>query len=197
MWKHINVKQVKQGLRQKFRRKRENMSDVVKSIFDLRICERLTRLEEYENSNTLFTYVSKAIEVDTYKIIYEAWRDDKKVAIPKCYTEDRTMKFYYINSIDDMEKCTFGVYEPIESKCEEATNFSEGICLIPGFSFDRKGYRLGYGQGYYDRFLPLFQGKKIGLCYSNCMSYELPRGRFDVHAEIVINDKYTNYIWEK
>lgn len=188
---HIrNLKEYKIDLRKKYRSIRETMDKDKKGMMDRKIERRFLLLDKYERSNIIFTYVSKEIEVDTYRIMNEAWLDKKLVAVPKCNATNRSMDFYIIKSLDDLEKGMFGVYEPIESKCELVTDFSSGVCIVPGFCFDTYGYRLGYGQGYYDRFLPRFKGTTVGLCYSNCTNFKLPHGKYDRVVDVLVTDKY-------
>lgn len=189
-----NIKLYKTKLRQKYRLIRERMDKQKKAEMDEKILNKITILNAYRNNETVFTYVSKEIEVDTLKFIEKCWEDGKKVAVPACNSENRSMHFYFINSFDDLEKATFGLLEPIRDKCELVTDFSKGLCVVPGFCFDYKGYRLGYGYGYYDRFLQNFGGTTLGICYSNCIIPQLPHGKFDKHVDILLNDKYIKEI---
>lgn len=101
------------------------------------------------------------------------------------------MEFYFIKSMDDLEKGTFGVLEPAPEKCVKAYAFEKALCIVPGLSFDMKGYRLGYGKGYYDRFLSAHPRLvKMGLCYCSCTCNELIHGRFDVCADMLATEKY-------
>ena len=181
-------------LRQKYRLIREKTDKDKKAEMDEKILNKITILNAYRNNKTVFTYVSKEIEVNTFHFIEKCWKDGKKVAVPACNSENRSMNFYFINSFDDLEKATFGLLEPIRDKCELVTDFSQGLCVVPGFCFDYKGYRLGYGYGYYDRFLQNFGGITLGICYSNCIIPQLPHGKFDKHVDILLNDKYIKEI---
>ena len=185
-----NMKLYKIKLREKYRQIRENLKPFYQKIMDEKILKKLTSLRKYKNSDVVFTYISKSIEVDTYGIIRKCWKDGKKVAAPACDKETRTMKFYFINSFDDLEKGTFGLLEPNEEKCKEVRDFSSGLCIVPGFAFDFKAYRLGYGYGYYDRFLQHFGGTTVGICYSNCITQNLPHGRYDKPVDIVVTNSY-------
>lgn len=190
----VNLKILKNNLRSRYREIREKMNPKDKHIMDEKILHKLTLLNEYIRSKDILVYVSKDIEVSTYEIIHDAWKKGKRVAVPRCNTEDRSMDFYYIKSMDDLEKGAFGLYEPIKEKCEMFKVTSRGLCIVPGFCFDQNGYRLGYGHGYYDRFFQKFRGIKVGICYSNCMKFYLPNGRFDRAVDIVVNDKYVKKI---
>ena len=153
-----NIKAIKIQLRSQMKKQRANLEPAKKQELDRRIRERLFSLWQYKSCKQLLVYVSKEIEVDTLKLIEAALRDGKRVAVPRCITQDTQMEFYYIRSMQDLEKGTFGVWEPIPVKCEKVEDFRHALCIVPGLSFDAQGYRLGYGKGYYDRFLNGFDG---------------------------------------
>lgn len=189
-----NIKLFKMKLRSKFRAYRENLNKDEKQIMDEKILRNISILNIYKFSRVVLTYVSKDIEVDTYKLMKKCWKDGKKVAVPKCRPETKKMDFYIINSFEDLEKSTFGLLEPITEKCEKVTDFSKGMCVVPGFCFDQQGFRLGYGYGYYDRFLQHFEGSVLGICYSESITYRLPHGKFDKPVDILLTDKYIKEI---
>lgn len=185
-----DVRSTKNNLREIFRKKRLSFTPTQKAEYDEMIFQRLCRLYQYKNASVVLCYVSKSIEVDTIKFINQALSDGKRVAVPRCIDGTRKMDFYFINSLDDLEKGSFGVYEPKTDVCTKLTDFSSGLCVVPGMSFDTGGYRLGYGKGYYDRFLSGFEGETVGICYSCCIKWNLPRGRFDKPVDILLTEKY-------
>ena len=84
----------------------------------------------------------------------------------------------------------FGVLEP-EPVADNLYNESDGgLCIVPAFSYDWRGYRLGYGKGYYDRFLSRFEGNMVGICYSECVQRSLPHGRYDRPVELLVTESY-------
>ena len=186
----VDVRPHKTALRERYKKMRREMDEHSKMKADRLIAERLFKTWQYRENDILFTYVSLPIEVDTKKIIEVALKDGKKVAVPRCIKNTREMDFYFINSFDDLEKRTFGVLEPVPEKCEKVTDISQGICIVPALSFDLNGYRLGYGGGYYDRFLAKFNGDTVGICYSSCIRREMIRSRFDRPVQLVVTDKY-------
>lgn len=189
-----NIKEVKQGLRQKCRAYRESLSPQQKQQMDAAIRTRLFRLSVYRQSRILFTYVSKPIEVDTIAIIRHALTHGRQVAVPRCIPGTHRMQFYFIHSLDDLTPGTFGVLEPDIERCQPVTDLSQGLCIVPGLSFDSQGYRLGYGKGYYDRFLAAFGGSTIGICYRNCAPWKLPHGYYDCPVDLLITEKYIRNI---
>lgn len=192
MHKIRDIREYKNSLRTMFRTRRQSVADDERQALDSNILTRLTRLNQYKNARQVLAYVSVHDEVDTRALIEKAIRDGKRVAVPRCVPNTRQMEFYYINSIDELEPGMFGVPEPNPEKSELMTDFSDSVCIVPGICFDKKGYRLGYGKGYYDRFLCNYNGTTIGLCYSICTKYNLIHGKFDRRSDIVITEKYVN-----
>ena len=185
-----DIRPVKAALREKYRNIRTSMTEDEKQNYDRAIAEQVRSLWQYDKNDTLLVYVSTPIEVDTRRIIEQALLDGKKVAVPRCVDGTRNMEFYYIRSMEDLEAGTFGVLEPIVEKTVLMTDYSHGLCIVPAFSYDWSGFRLGYGKGYYDRFLSRFDGNIIGICYSSCVQRSLPHGRFDRPVELLVTEKY-------
>ena len=189
-----NIREIKINLRAKHRRFRERMDPEQKRKLDAAIQARVLALREYAQSNILFTYVSKDIEVDTVGIIEAALLNHKKVAVPRCVPGTREMEFYYIRSMADLEPGAFGVLEPRPDPRNLVDKNEKGLCIVPGLAFDPQGYRLGYGKGYYDRFLSGFRGKTVGICYLGCVQWNLPHGYYDRPVDILITERYVRNI---
>ncbi|MCI8351304.1 MAG: 5-formyltetrahydrofolate cyclo-ligase [Oscillospiraceae bacterium] len=188
--RRIDIRQVKKDLRDKFKGLRRAMSPEQKAEADHRIRNRVFSTYQYKGAAMLLTYVSTAIEVDTKKIIRQAWEDGKIVCVPRCREGERLMDFYEITSFDQLEKGAFGVLEPIPEQCRKVTQFDDSLCIVPGLGFDHFGFRLGYGKGYYDRFLSRYDGFKVGICYNECISHRLPRGRYDVPIDLLATPRF-------
>ena len=118
-------------------------------------------------------YASTAIEVDTFGIIEQALADGKRIALPRCIKGTRNMEFHYISGLDDLERGTFNVLEPKET-LETVTDYSETLMIVPALALDSFGYRLGYGGGYYDRFLAHYRGGAVLLCRERLIREEIP-----------------------
>lgn len=189
-----NIREIKINLRAKHRRFRERMNPEQKRKLDAAIEAKVLGLREYAQAGTVFTYVSKSIEVDTTGIIRAALLNHKRVAVPRCVPGTREMEFHAINSMEDLEPGAFGVLEP-KPKAENLVDRGEkGLCIVPGLAFDPQGFRLGYGKGYYDRFLSGFQGKTVGICYLGCVQWNLPHGYYDRPVDILITERYVRNI---
>ena len=186
----INVREKKQALRAKYKKLRQNCPPEVKRRLDEKLTESFLSLNEYKSCETLFTFVSSPIECDTRKIIERALADGKKAAVPKCVSRFGNMRFYYINSLDDLAGGMYGILEPDESRCKPADSYENALCIVPGLCFDYRHYRVGFGKGYYDRFLEQFSGVSVGICYSKYIECEIPRGAFDRNTDILVTEKF-------
>ena len=186
-----DIRKYKNDLRLKYKSIRKNMPSATKIKNDDIILGKITSSKMYQQSDTILTFVSTSIEVDTLNLINHSLKIGKKVAVPKCIDGTRNMDFYLIKSLNDLEVATFSVLEPITTKCQKLKNFDNSICIVPGLAFDIKGYRLGYGKGYYDRFLSNYNGINIGICYCSCTLSSLINGRFDKKVDYLITEKFT------
>lgn len=185
-----DIRVVKRELRAGFKEARRAMTPEEQADKDRRILDKLTKLPEYQNAGLVLTYVSTAIEVDTRALIGRALADGKRVAVPRCTPGRIDMKFYLIESMDDLSPGAFGVLEPDPEKCRELRRYDQSVCILPGLGFDLQGYRLGYGKGYYDRFLSRYPGKNVGVCYNICMKTLLPHGRYDKMVDVLVTEKF-------
>ncbi len=184
-----DIRVYKNDLRHKYKSIRRNMTTEKKSDSDSRIFERIIALDCFKSCETVLTFVSTDIEVDTHRLIEYSLKIGKTVAVPKCVAGTRQMEFYIINSLEDLEVATFSVLEPKTEICSKLQNFYNSICIVPGLVFDFSGYRLGYGKGYYDRFLAGYNGINIGICYCSCTLNKLISGKFNKNVDILITEK--------
>ena len=179
----------KQRLREERLAAREALSEQERSVLDDRITQKLLATSEYVEATTVLTYVSVSSEVSTRMIIESALRDGKTVAVPRCLP-GHCLEFVAITSLDQLIAAPFGLLEPpkeLPALTEEQMDAS--ICIVPALLVDTKGYRLGYGAGFYDRFLSTYPGKKICLAYQQNLSRTtLPHAAFDVAVDVVITE---------
>ena len=184
----IDIRGYKQDLRARAKERRRNMVSEEKQQLDRQIAENVCRLKEYRPAKTILIYMSTPIEIDTIGIIKKAWADGKRVAVPRCIPDTRNMEFHYIESLDQLSIGSFSVMEP-NPDLPVVTDFSGCLMIVPGMHFDMKGYRIGYGKGYYDRYMVRFTGISAGLCYSAELKPFLYHGKYDRHVDIVVTDK--------
>lgn len=176
----------KKSLRTEFRKIRASVYNRDEKNYS--ITESVLNSQQYITADKIFAYWSVDSEVDTRRIIDKALSDGKMVALPKCTDKDGNMKFYYISSASDLLQGMYGIMEPPEDHIAEDFT-KDSLCLVPALSFDNEGYRLGYGKGYYDRFLVKFKGVSMGLCFSDCLCENLPRDSYDKKADYIVTDE--------
>ena len=179
----------KQRLREERLAAREVLSEQERSVLDDRITQKLLATSEYAEATTVLTYVSVSSEVSTRMFIECALRDGKTVAVPRCLP-GHCLEFVAIVSLEQLVAAPFNLLEPakeLPAVTEDQKNNS--ICIVPALLVDTKGYRLGYGAGFYDRFLSTYPGKKICLAYQQNLSRTmLPHTAFDVAVDLVITE---------
>ncbi|WP_273398664.1 5-formyltetrahydrofolate cyclo-ligase [Traorella massiliensis] len=178
---------MKQKLRKKYKQIRKGIPD--KAMKSLQIANKLKNHFNYQQSNHIAFYSSFGSEADTHEMILRALADHKHVYLPKVVNKQE-MDFYEIQTLDDMiDQNAFGIKEPKES-CIKVKAEDIELMILPGLCFDLKGNRLGYGGGYYDRYL---QGKmiyKIGICFDEqILNEELETDEYDIQMDEVITDK--------
>lgn len=180
------INQEKKTLRAEYSALRNSLTDI--EAKSASICDLLINSDLFKNADTVLLYWSVGSEVVTHKMIDKALSDSKKVALPKCIDKDGNMLFYYVVSLSDLSNGMYGIKEPVTDKLYDISD-SCSICLVPGLCFTKDGYRLGYGKGYYDRFLSDFQGVSVGLCFEDCLAEYLPVDMYDKKVDYVITDK--------
>lgn len=179
---------MKDKIRKKYLLIRENLSE--KEVEDKShiIIDKALNLKEYIESKELFIYVSINNEVDTKKLINIAIKDGKSIAVPKIYNHGK-MEFYYIKSLNELRKGTFNTFEPTNLTLQ-ATPTKKSLFIIPGVAFDINNNRIGYGGGYYDRYLEKYGNNytKIALAYKCQITNQLPRENTDIIMDIIITE---------
>lgn len=160
------------------RRCEVNNPDAERAVF-----EKIIKEEAYLSAEVIFCYVSYGTEVGTRNLIREILRVGKTLVVPKCIDDKGHMIGVEIKSEDEL-KC--GMYAIPEPEGEEFDKKKIDLAIVPGVAFDREGFRLGYGKGYYDRFLKGISAKTIGICHKELLFDKLPRGEYDIPVDKVI-----------
>lgn len=145
--------------------------------------DHLSHFSEFVCAKTVFCYVSLPGETDTLSFLEEIL-DKKTVVVPCCTDNNGNMICVKIHSLSDLEKGFFGVFEPKEKIPFPKEEID--IAIVPGLAFDKDGYRLGYGKGYYDRFLSGTDIFKVGICQTEFFVRSLPHDKYDVKMDDVV-----------
>ncbi|MGN0181376.1 MAG: 5-formyltetrahydrofolate cyclo-ligase [Candidatus Ornithomonoglobus sp.] len=152
-----------------------------------RITEHILSLDCYKNADTVMSYISAFKEPSTDGIISHLFSDNKRVVVPISNTDTFTITPSYLTSPDKLIKGAYGIKEP--SECIKADISDIKLALIPGIAFDLSGARIGFGKGYYDRFLAAFKGIKVGICYDFQLLDYVPSSPHDIKMDIIITEK--------
>lgn len=153
---------------------------------DRAIFRVITALPQYRQARRLYLYVSIGEEPGTRRLLLAALQAGKEVYVPRCLQQPGEMAFFRIAGEGDLSPGKFGIPEPDPARCPPAPDGEEGLCLVPGLAFDRLGFRLGYGKGYYDRFLAAHPNlEPVGLCYGALLLPRLPAAPHDQRVRLV------------
>lgn len=160
-----------------------------KNALDLEIQTRLLISPQYRDADTILLYMARPSEIATSLILHAAFANHKTVALPVSLDQGK-MIFRRIQSLADVQPGRFGILEPNE-KCEEIIPDEHILCVCPALACDMRGYRLGFGGGYYDRYLAGFPGVKAALCYADSMIPKIQEDEFDIKMDVIHTDSFT------
>lgn len=164
------------------------MPEEQKKEKDRKILNYLFNWDSYKKAETIFCYVSFRSEIDTVAIIRDAIERNKKVCVPKIIPEENVMKPFLIRDPDkELERGHYGILEP-RGSCPEVNPEEIELVIVPGLAFTREGYRIGYGGGYYDRFLNNARCVTCSLLYDFQIYDRLPVKDFDIPVDYLITE---------
>ena len=179
------MKEAKKALRRELIAARRDMPEAIRSECDKKIAIALLSLPEYKNSDTLLIYASYGEEIDTKAIITAAQADGKRIAFPRCEAGG-VMKFYYSRP-EELASGYKNIHEPAES-APLFCGSERALCIVPALAIDKDGFRIGYGGGFYDRFLADFNGISVGLARGMFYFDKIVREEFDLALDITVTE---------
>ena len=151
---------------------------------------RLIELREIRESSTLMVFLNFGSEVVTDDLIVWGWAEGKRIVVPLCHPESREMTPCRIDSFADLEAGHYGIREPKAGRLRVVPPGEINAVLVPAVAFDRRGYRVGYGGGYYDRFLPKApRAAWIGAVFACQIVPAVPIGRYDMQVERIATEE--------
>jgi 5-formyltetrahydrofolate cyclo-ligase len=178
----------KSELRRKFIEARALITQADAEYKSRALCAAVYKEIELKRPSTVLAFAPTRREPDVLPLCRELIAQGVRVAFPISDAKNIRLDFRYVGDIRELVKGTYGIYEPHES-CESANTASEStVCLVPALAIDRHGMRLGYGKGYYDRFLESFCGLSIGVVFSDFLVGELPHGKYDIATDMIITE---------
>ena len=173
----------KKALRSAIRAQKRAMTEEEIQLRSQKLGEKFLASEAYQNAKTIYGYLPYNQEVRTTPMLAQALLDGKRVAVPKVYGDE--MKFIYLDDLSKVEKGYAGIPEPIAD--EPVADDETALVLMPGMAFDPQGHRIGYGGGFYDKFLCAEPGHPtLALCYEFQMLPQLETEAHDIPVDYVI-----------
>jgi 5-formyltetrahydrofolate cyclo-ligase len=181
----------KKDLRLQMKELRNAMDSDTVEILSNQICRRLLELPDYQEAEYVLAYFPANHEVSLLPLMTAAIEAGKRVYLPR--VEKHDMEFYPFTSMEDVKEGYMGIYEPVTTeafpKADQAV-CEKAIILMPGVVFDQDKNRLGYGGGYYDRYLSDLELYRIAVCYDfQVIEEELPVEPHDVKPQLLVTDK--------
>lgn len=183
---------VKKYLRKNMLLQRKSMKLENVSAFSNKIVKTIIELPEFIRSKSIMLYLSFNSEVNTYDLAKWCLDNGKKVIVPYCIKETREIIPFEIHNLTtDLAKSSFGIMEPNHELLKRANITDIDLIIVPGVVFDEHCNRIGFGAGYYDRFLPekLKTTPAIGIAYDYQVISEIPTGIYDVPLDFIITEK--------
>ncbi len=184
------LKEEKKQLREELLALRNEISNEERSRAEAAVVAKLLSLASFRFAETVLLYYPIKGELNILPIVSEAIKAGKKVAFPKCNPESSTMNYHIVSSLSDLTKGSYSIPEPSsELPIYTPSEDKNDLIIIPAVCFDRHGYRIGYGKGYYDRYLNSFGGTAVGVTFHKLLCPSVPRGRFDKHVSLIVTEK--------
>ncbi len=178
----------KNKIRQKIFENQKSLSNTFKTNAETNMLKFIQNLDVFENASSVHTYISKKNEPKTKRIIKLCWHLSKNVNVP--YVIPGKMQLFHseLNSFNDLSLGSFGVLEPSSKKNISSKNKSFDLVIVPGIAFDMNGGRIGYGKGYYDRFLDKTSAFRLALAFDFQVLEKIPTGNHDIPMNGIITE---------
>lgn len=180
----------KSSLRRGYLSARRTIPALSRDASDAAIRYALSRSSVFRDATCVLSYVSYGCEVDTRALLGALIAEGRSVAVPRCDAEARRMRFHVISSLEELRPGAYGILEPpADAHVLTVPEMVRSVCLVPGLVFDGAGYRVGYGGGYYDRFLWFYPGNKVGLARTTMLSSNpLPHDEHDLPVDFIATE---------
>ncbi|MBR2461061.1 MAG: 5-formyltetrahydrofolate cyclo-ligase [Clostridia bacterium] len=188
--KRYSLKIRKSELRAEYLAKKRDIPPERRAELDAVICRKIMSTASFRFANTVLAYSALPTEVDIRQLIEAALSQGKRVALPRCIPDTPLMNFHLVQDLSALCKGSFSIMEPSpELPVWTPQADDRAICIIPGVLFDTAGYRIGYGRGFYDRYLSDKSVQRIGVIYDGFILESLPHGKYDLKADFIVSDK--------
>ena len=152
-----------------------------------KICNSVLKMQMFQEAEEIYCYVDYNHEVGTRQIIENSWRLQKRVFVPKVLGCE--MEFFEISGFDDLAPGMKGILEPVRTSEDNKGSGNRGLMIMPGVAFDRSLHRIGYGGGFYDRYLETHRGlQKLAVAFTYQVLDEVPAEAFDICPDVLVTE---------
>lgn len=184
----MDIKQEKKAARQVFLAKRRQLSPDVSERASEEIRKNILRLATDMDADAVLLFHPIKNEPDLLGLVKALTEKGVRVGFPISRVETVTLDFRLVKDIEDMVVGAYGICEP-SMDAEKLCFTARSLCVVPALAYDKQGFRLGYGKGYYDRFLASFPGKSVGAVFSELICDSLTTDEYDVPVDIIITEE--------
>ncbi len=180
------VRTQKSDIRAEYLARRRAIPDDERAAVDALICRALLTSASFRFAKTVLAYAPTRYEVDITPVFAEALRLGKRLAFPRCI--GKGVMTFHVAEPSELEVGAYNIRAPRED-APLLSDTGASVCLVPAVVFDTHGYRIGYGGGYYDRFLSEYEGTTVGIARTGFVLPDLPHGHFDRTVHAIVTEK--------
>nr|WP_231495807.1 5-formyltetrahydrofolate cyclo-ligase [Paucisalibacillus sp. EB02] len=159
-----------------------------KSEINVQLQHQLFQSDLWRQAKTIGVTISRGFEWDTHRIIEVGWEQGKTIAVPKCDPKGKSLEFYQLHSFDELETVYYNLLEPKPVEQNRIHKEVMDLIIVPGIVFDQNGYRIGFGGGYYDRFLNSYEGTTVSLLSKTQLMDITPFESFDIPVKHLLTE---------
>ncbi len=183
----MTISEKKAAARKEYIALRNGLGETRRAEASKSICEKILQLAISERADTVLLFYPIKGEPDLTPLVESLNRQNICVGFPISNTDKTLLDFRKVKSTLELACGAYGIHEP-KNDAPIAEISSKSLCVVPALAFDRQGCRLGYGKGYYDRFLASFKGKSIGAVFDELLVDELPMDKYDISVDMIITE---------
>lgn len=179
---------MKKALRMKMIHLLKHLDVTEKENIEKQLFHHLTASSLWENAQMIGITMSRSFEWNTRPLIELAWEQNKKIAIPRCVSETKTMVFHELHHFSELTKGYGNIEEPDVLRTSIVEKEAIDLLIVPGLVFNTSGYRIGFGGGYYDRFLSNFSKRTVGLISTKQLNESIPIDEYDIPVQYIVTE---------
>lgn len=179
---------MKKALRMKMISTLKQLDVTEKETIEKQLFHHLTASSLWKNAAMIGITMSRSFEWNTRPFIELAWEQNRKIAIPRSVTETKTMIFHELNHFSELTKGYGNIEEPDVLRTSIVEKETIDLLIVPGLVFNTSGYRIGFGGGYYDRFLSDFAASTVGLISRKQLDESIPVDAYDIPVQYIVTE---------